>query len=224
MTALSTSKVKVVDRKTLYFGKFSYKVDVRTKELYYTHWARDINEYREQILERVGDQDRNRYAKKIDPGVIDYPLVEKYLNFKQKYKNNKNLVGFRNEGDVAGIYTNDLAIINEVLAFSPKSEVVQVNPMPTGVMYFKRTPPANYRVYCKNSRQTSSTRQDIVEYLQRTPDLSPNKALARALSQTWPNMWTHDGQYIDYNDDRNLVMMHLMFPGILGKSYKLEKK
>ena len=134
------------------------------------------------------------------------------------------MVSLRREGDVVCIYSNEIDIINEVLDFSPSAEVTQIVPMPSGVIQFKKDPPAAYRVFLKTLSKPGSIRQELIDYLERTPDMVPNSVLKRALSYTWRNINFHDSQYFNYNDDRNILVMHLLFPGILGKSYKLEKK
>jgi hypothetical protein len=228
MTVLSKSKIKVKDARRLYYNKFSYKVHLRAKELYYANGAKDLAQFRQKIDELVQEQPAHTFydhhRRIIDLNKIDYETVENYLNFRDKYDNDRNLVTFRRECDSVFIYSNDLNIIHEVLEFSPDAKVTQVVAMPSGVIYFKQEPPAAYRIYCKNSIQSGSIRQELIDYLERTPDMVPNAALERSLRRTWPKMHFYSGQYFNYNDDRNTLMMHLMFPELLGKSYKLEKK
>ena len=227
MTVLSKSKIKVKDGKRLYYNKFSYKVHLKANQLYWAYWVDDLNEFRIKIDERVKEEEEVKrffYGKKTDPNNIDYAVIEKYLAFKNKYKLNRNTVLQRREGDGVCIYSNEVDIINEVLDFSPSAEVTQIVPMPSGVILFKQDPPAAYRVFLKTLTKPGSIRQELIDYLERTPDMVPNSTLERALGQRWPNVYFHAGHYLNYNDDRNILMMHLMFPGILGKSYKLEKK
>ena len=224
MTVLSKSKIKVKDAKRLYFNKFSYRVQLKLEELYYTYGISNMKTFRNIIEDRVKEQEKYYYRRKIDVDSIDYELVGKYLTFYNKYKQNKNLVTVRHEGSSVCIYSNELKIINEVLDFSPDSEVIQVVPMPDGVIQFKKDPPAAYRIYCKSSTRPGSVRKELFDYLERTPDMVPNSVLKRTLEKTWPNVYFDERNYFDYNDDRNILMMHLLFPGLLGKSYKLEKK
>ena len=224
MTVLSKSKIKVKDARRLYFNKFSYRVQLRLEGLYYTHGLDNINDFRELIEKLVKEHDRYYYRRQIDKDSINYEHIAKYLNFCNKYKQNTNLVSRRHEGSSVCIYANELEIINEVLDFSPDAEVTQVVPMPAGVIQFKKDPPAAYRIYCKSSIQSGSIRKELFDYLERTPDMVPNSVLKRTLQRSWPNVYFDDRNYFDYNDDRNILMMHLLFPGLLGKSYKLEKK
>jgi hypothetical protein len=181
----------------------------------------DLTEFRERVKEE--EKYKLTYRKKINLNTIDYEAVGSYINFRKKYKKSKDLT-FRREGNGVCIYSNDLNIVNEVLAFGPNSEVTQVVPMPAGVIQFKKEPPAAYRIFLKTLTKPGHIRQELIDYLERTPDMVPNSTLERALGQRWPNVYFHEGHYFNYNDDRNILMMHLMFPGILGKSYKLEKK
>jgi hypothetical protein len=222
--ALSSSMIKIAERKSLYFNKFSYRVQLKLEGLYYTYQLDNINDFRELVEKLAREYDRYYYRRQINMNSINYELIGKYLDFVSKYKRNKNMVTVRHEGSSVCIYANELEIISEVLDFSPDSEVIQVVPMPAGVIQFKKDPPAAYRIYCKSSTHPGSIRQELSDYLERTPDMVPNSVLKRKLEETRPNVYFNQHTYFDYNDDRNILMMHLSFPGLLGKSYKLEKK
>ena len=115
--------------------------------------------------------------------------------------------------------------VNRTNSVTKKASALQAEKSPDGIKYFKRTPPANYRVYMANRRAYESFKDDMNSYLSRTPDMVPNSTFTKFLNRPTrysPHLW--DGYYLDYNDDRNLMMLHLMFPGLLGKTYKLEKK
>lgn len=221
MTVSFKSKIKVKDAKRLYFNKFSYRVQLKLEGLYYTYQLDNINDFRKLVEKLAKEHDRYYYRRQIDINSINYELIGKFLDFASK---NKNLVIVRHEGSSVCIYANELEIISEVLDFSPDSEVTQVVPMPAGVIQFKKDPPAAYRIYCKSSTHPGSIRQELFDYLERTPDMVPNSVLKRTLEKTWPNVYFDNRNYFDYNDDRNILMMHLLFPRLLGKSYKLEKK
>ena len=96
-----------------------------------------------------------------------------------------------------------------------------------GIKYFKNDPPANYRAYMTSNQMPADFKADMVEYLERTPDIRPSKSFENFLA---PNryhhstIWLWSNYFVDYDDERNLMMMHLMFPSAIGKTYKLEKK
>lgn len=228
MTVSSKLKIKVQDRPTLYYGKFNYRVNFTIPELYWTGFGDDIVAYREGIQARLREEQDNpawyNTNNRVKVERIDYDLIEKFLDFRNKYKKDKQLVTLRQERDTVGVFTSDTDIVKEVQSLFPYTKTTHVVAMPQGVLYFKKDPPAKYRVYFKSSSTADTVREDLREYLARTPDVVPNTSLERALRKDYRRAFFHNGQYLNYNDDRNLVMMHLMFPGILGKSYKLEKK
>jgi hypothetical protein len=225
MTVLSKSKIKVKDSKCLYFNKFSYKVRLKADELQcVTTYASHMDKFRQILKERLRNQPSYNYRKKIDRNKVDYEAVEKFLTFRNTYRENKNLVAFRHEGSSIFIYANELKIIDEALSIGFTAEVTQVVPMPSKVILFKKDPPAAYRIYCKTLTHPSSIRQELRDYLERTPDMVPSRALEISLTKTWPRAYFQKSYYFDYNDDRNTLVMHLLFPDLLGESYKLEKK
>ena len=68
----------------------------------------------------------------------------------------------------------------------------------------------------------------MIDYLDRTTDMNASDALytwlKRGRKNTYSYCWLSSYFYVDYDDEKNLMMMHLMFPGAIGKTYKLEKK
>lgn len=226
MTVLSKSKIKVKDSKCLYFNKFSYKVRLKANELQCVPtYTGHMDNFRQILKERLRSQPNySYYRRKIDTDKVNYEAVEKFLTFRNTYRENKNLVAFRHEGISIFIYTNELKIIDEALDIGFTSEVTQVVPMPSKVILFKKDPPAAYRIYCKTSTHPGSIRQELVDYLTRTPDMVPSRALELSLTKTWAKAYFQKSYYFDYNDDRNTLVMHLLFPNLLGESYKLEKK
>jgi hypothetical protein len=184
-----------------------------------------MDNFRQILKERLRSQPNySYYRRKIDTDKVNYEAVEKFLTFRNTYRENKNLVAFRHEGISIFIYTNELKIIDEALDIGFTSEVTQVVPMPSKVILFKKDPPAAYRIYCKTSTHPGSIRQELVDYLTRTPDMVPSRALELSLTKTWAKAYFQKSYYFDYNDDRNTLVMHLLFPNLLGESYKLEKK
>ena len=117
---------------------------------------------------------------------------------------------------------SDLALAKEFADTLSVGLLTQVNPMPTGVMLFKREPPAKYRAYATNNKMSSDFKESFVAYLERTPDVKPSSLFKNSFTRRYNYLW--DKYYVDYDDEKNLMMMMLMFPGLIGKKYKLEKK
>lgn len=227
--ALSKSKVKSVDRTTLYFGKFEYRVVLKSPHMFFSWNCKTIDHYRVRIKEACDDYDNHksfmRWSPRPEVEDWEYELIENILNLAQKYELKKDLT-FRRGSRSTTVYTSNTDIVKEILSFYPEAKITQVSLMPTGVMTFKREPPAKYRAYMTNNQMPVGFKEDMIAYLNRTPDVKPSSAfytyLHRPMNRYPPYLW--DTYYIDYDDDKNLMMIMLMFPGLIGKKYKLEKK
>jgi hypothetical protein len=152
---------------------------------------------------------------------IDLVRVENLIGLMQKY-NDKSLITYRSENSTVSVYTSDLVLAKEFADTLSVGLLTQVNPMPTGVMLFKREPPAKYRAYATNNKMTPDFKESFVAYLERTPDVKPSSSFKNSFTRRYNYLW--DNYYVDYDDEKNLMMMMLMFPGLIGKKYKLEKK
>ena len=230
MTELYNLKIKIEDRRYLFYGKFTYKTVIYSPGLWYLgNNMSDIKDFRNFIDALSKEDSRTVYQKRVlgEISRIDWKLMTHFIGFRKKYQHlNNETLSFRKERDTIGIFTNDISIVKEIVAFCPDAKVVQAVVMPSGVLYFKKDPPASFRVYFKNISMDSSIRGEIRSYLKRTPDVQPNVSLKHMLNRVHNsnNTYLHNGYFFNYNDERNLLMMHLKFPGALGKTYKLEKK
>lgn len=230
---LSKLKVKISDRTKLYFNKFEYRVEVNSPHMFYSYWCKTISDYRRKIKEICDeyDQKSNTISRlswhRPRPDVEDweYELVGNLLNLNNKYKIKKDFT-VRRENTTWNTYTNNIDLINDILSFYPTAKITRVNLMPTGVMLFSRQPPAKYRAYMTNNKIPAEFKEDFLSYIERTPDIRPSKSFNTFLNRnsTWHSVWLWDNYFIDYDDDKNLMMLMLMFPSAIGKRYKLEKK
>lgn len=170
---------------------------------------------------------RHKYVwrgKKVELATIDFTLIEKIIEFKVAAKKDKDLI-IRFEGDKMSMYTNDMDILEQMAKIQPTVELTQIVLSPAGTKYFKSNPPAKYRVYLKARRIDESTRNSLLDFFKR--DLgTPCGSLKGNIEakNAWRWSWITNHNFIDYNEETTLTYMSLMFPGILGKTYKLEKK
>lgn len=231
--ASSKSTVKSADRTTLYYGKFEYRVVLKSPHMFYSWYCKTEDDFRKRINEILEEYKQHESEpnwfnwRRPKPNVEDweYALIGNLLSLVTKYKAKKDFTS-RRENTSWCIYTSNPDIVKELLSYKPDAEVTHVNLMPAGVMTFKKEPPAAYRAYMSNSKMASGFKEDFLEYAKRTPDLRPSNAfytyLHRSNNYYPPYLW--DKYYIDYDDEKNLMMMMLMFPGMIGKKFKLEKK
>jgi hypothetical protein len=231
--ALSKLKIKTVDRDNLYFNKYLYRAYIRGPNLYWAQYSKDIDEYCERITaeqeewQSRSDKDNHYWrSNKYTPDPIDYSLITHLIKLRKKYYNNK-IIGMRHEGNSVCVYTNDLAIIEGIVKVKSNVVLSEAVIAPKGIKYFKNEPPAKYRAYMTNNQMPAEFKTDMIEYLGRTPDIRPSKAFESFLIPKryhHPTVWLWSNYFVDYDDERNLMMLMLMFPGSIGKTYKLEKK
>jgi hypothetical protein len=229
MMALSKLVIKKLDRTSLFFNKFAYRVIIHSvPSVSWVHKCANIQDYIDIIDDkyRVWEETHNRYpnswyrtpAKSTD---LDLTRIENLIDLMHTYTN-KSVVHYRKEYESLSVYTTDLKIAKVFADKLSVGIITEVNPMPTGVMLFKREPPAKYRAYTTNDKMPADFKENFIAYLERTPDIKPSASLKSCL--VGRNTWLWDRYYIDYDDEKNLMMMMLMFPGMIGKKYKLEKK
>ncbi len=227
--ALSKLVIKTVDRPNLFFNKFVYRINVTgVPSVHRINKCTNIQDYIDYIDKLYADWESSNqrypngwYRTPPSSSDIDLIRVENLIGLMQKY-NDKSLITYRSENSTVSVYTSDLVLAKEFADTLSVGLLTQVNPMPTGVMLFKREPPAKYRAYATNNKMTPDFKESFVAYLERTPDVKPSSSLMSYF--VGRNTWLWDRYYLDYDDEKNLMMMMLMFPGMIGKMYKLEKK
>ncbi len=230
--ASSKSTIKIIDKTELYFNKYAYKATVCTDGVYWIRVCKDIHRFIELVQQRFDEWDTNRnrypngwYRQPPSLGEHDLDLIEYIIETKNSL--NGADVRFRHEHNTFSIYSNDVKFIRKIEK-DKKWEIEQVSVSPTGVKYFKKEPPAKFRAYMKNGKVKAEFCQEMTEYLNRTPDLDPCNALYEWLlrrgNYSHSHVWLYENHFIDYNDESNLMMMKLMFPEAIGKTYKLEKQ
>ena len=227
--ALSKLVIKTLDRPNLFFNKFIYRVNVTgVPNARWVLKCPTILEYIDRINDRYAEWEQSKqryphgwYRNPPSSAEIDSVRIENLIELMQKY-NDKTIVKYRNENSTVSVYTSDLVIAKEFANTLSIGLLTQVNVMPTGIMLFKRTPPAKYRAYATNRKMPPDFNESFVAYLERTPDVKPSGSFRNSFTRRYTYLW--DRYYVDYDDEKNLMMMMLMFPGMIGKKYKLEKK
>ena len=229
MMALSKLVISTIDRSNLFFNKFAYRVNIHSvPSISWVHKCPTITEYvaiiddKYNVWEATHKKFPNSWYRTPPKSTdLDLSRIENLIELVHAY-NDKSIVSYRKEYETLSVYTNDLSIAKIFADKLSVGLITQVNPMPTGVMLFKRKPPAKYRAYTTNNKMPADFKENFVAYLERTPDIRPSSSLMSYFAGR--NIWLWDRYYLDYDDEKNLMMMMLMFPGMIGKKYKLEKK
>jgi hypothetical protein len=190
------------------------------------HYANTLAEFEMYVKDREKSKWYHTPIKYKDLTGKDLNTIDKIIKFKTRFKTIDGTI--RRENDSFVFYSDDLKFLKEIFKIdnlSPKLYKVEL--MPTGIKYFAKDPPSTFRLYLTNGKIDLETKRDILEYINRTPDLEPSNRLYDWLhreSSRYNYTYLWDNYFINYNDSSNYTMMALKFPEIIGKNYKLEKK
>ena len=228
---LSTSSnnkptVDLIDyRGTLYYGKYNYRARLKLTGIRRTTFANDIKDYKKKIS-------GSRF--KVDAAGIDFDSIEKYLIWRDTYSKGKNKqVTIRIEGDVAGIFSNDLQLLKTLDNIGPVDYTEIDNSIPTGTKYFTNDPKYNYRVYLKSKKVDKKFKQDLHRFIDRYKGtgtvIVPSNALKDWLLGNkrhyyWYGAYCSSHFFIDYNDDSTNSLISIMFGDMIKSRFKLEKR
>ena len=220
---MASFKSKVENRTHLYYNKFRYKLKITEPNIFAAHEAANVDEFRAVLKEELVHALNYPYALRRLSPEFDEDTLSSFISFRVKYEKDDR-VTFRKEHDTVSVYSSDLSILNEVYDFKPDATLFEAQVSPAGVKYFTREPPAKYRAYLRNKRVEDTFSDDMIMFLERNPDVKPSEAFKYSMLSIYKSRWAHEGHFIDYNDESILTMLYLMFSGVIGKTYKLEKK
>ena len=211
------------DRNKLYFNKFRYRSTLITRYLGFIYYTHSITDYREKLNQVA--QHRAQWARQVDMSHCDFYLIEKVINFREHHKDRKD-VTLRLEHDKLSVFTNDIDILNKVYDIFPKTYLSEVTLTEPGVMLFVKEPAYKYRIYLKSRQVSTEFKEDFFDFVTTNPSVSASPALVNTLRNPrrarYPFM--HGGYFLNYNDESTVTLLGLLFPQILGKVYKLEKR
>lgn len=230
--ALSKSIIKELDKTELYFKKYQYRATIATQGIFYVHGCKTMDRFAKLVIDRYEDWELTKdrypngwYRQPLRLEEHDLALIEDLITLKQNLQGAD--VRFRHENDILSLYTNDESLIEMLSKHDFRWSFDKAVVSPQGVKYFKRQPPAKFRTYMTGNKIKGEFCEEMIEYLNRTPDVVPSGAFYDWLHRRnrYGNyVWLWNNHFIDYNDERNLMMLHLMFPNAIGTTYKLEKK
>lgn len=223
---MASSKLKVEQREKLYYSKYTYKCTCYLPGAYYTYNVRNIDDYKDKISSLITDMRRYPMYVPATFGDKDLDNIKLLIDYQTGFtKQDKGTM--RKEGNSISFFSNDLSYLEKLPAFNDNpNKITQVEVMPAGIKYFKRDIPAKYRVHFKEGKVSSELKQDILSYIQKTENVEASSSLMVWLNRPnhWNTIWVSKTFFINYNDPSNLTMMHILFPEVIGKNYKLEKK
>jgi len=204
----------------LYYKAYEYKCVLRTLGARYVPKVSTIDEYKLWVGSKIKQ-------KSFSSG-IDYDAIEFLVNFYQEF--NKTDGSTRKEADTITFYSNDITLL-ETLKNIPDTNVrlkwFKAELMPIGVRYMRTDPKYKFRIYLKDAKITNDLKLQFINHVKNVKDFHISSSLQRWTSWqfNYNNVaWCRQSFYIDYDDEKNLLVLLLKFPELMGKNYRLEKK
>lgn len=225
MTESLQLKANPVKTRTLYFNKYKYKLNIYDENLYYIN--RKYCDSFEEFVKFCDDYERLPFIR--DPNYKKGKINHQLLQFVYKLSQNTEpkFLGTRKKFSV---FTNDLESLAGIEQQNTRLELYEAIPASEGTIEFMNKPKHNYRVYLSGKRKEISEGVELAAYLEKNLNkLAPSRRLVHCLdrlefrSARW-GFYCDRSYYIDYDDDSTLMMLHLLFPGIMGRHYKLTQK
>ena len=234
---MASLKLKREERDILYYGKHRYKVSItapyRMKFVENYFKSFDIAYFKTQLEEEINRHNALSIRYNYEPIILlneeDYDRIIKIANFKNKF-DQYDKATTRTENNKIVFYCSDIALFKGIEEIDPEYVITEAELLPSGVRYMAKQPKYKYRVYLKGIRIERSVKDELLDYIKRTPNLEPSSSFNSWLKPTSNLTYRHNHVYlqstyfIDYDEPSVLTMLYLLFPGILGKSYKLEKR
>ena len=227
---MASLKLRVEERSALYYGKHKYRVVVTAPYLFLSYWQHDMEAFKAAVQMNYKEQliAFKRWGKRKPtplPTEAEYKRISKIISFKNKFAALNNTT-IRQESNNISFFCSDITLYDPVEKFNPDTTVTEVKLLPSGVKYFEREPNYNYRLQLKGVCVDNETKDDFISYIKRTPNIQCNSVLERwmKIENRFHYSYLYDNCTIDYDDSSVLTMMHLVFPKIIGKSFKLEKR
>ena len=218
-------KLKLEQREKLYYNNYMYKAVCNVPGAYHTDKAKTIDEYRDYLEQFRTEMLRYPLYTPLVMTDDHYDNIEILINYVNKFKkNDKGTI--RREGNNISFFSNDLPFLKKAFSVHVPLKIYQAELLPAGVKYFKRKVPAPFRVHLKEAKINSEIKDDILSYIERTDGVEGSSALMIWLTRPhrWAHSWCSKTFFINYTDSSQLTMMHLLFPEVIGKNYKLEQK
>lgn len=221
-------KTNKIIREKLFLNQYKYRVKIRIDALrfFYPYLLR-VHEYGSHKAD-------HHYSEFLSPAEIK--TISNLVGFKNKYS---SILGTKIRKDYGcfTVFTQNKDVVDEVIELveNPNNltdnkatiEVTEIiDLVPEGIKYFKRTPDAKKRVYLKEQYVSGlELANELNDFFDRSPSLKPSKSLKSDISeQRWKRTWIQRHHYFDCNSDADISYFVLVFPELVNKIYKLEKK
>lgn len=228
-----TFPIKVEIKNKLYYSKFQYKAICNIQGAAYTYYTPDLETFVARMEKLRDSRSRNKYGiRTMDQEWKEYweevnvEKISKFLTWRNTIKKDKCMI--RIQSDNVSFFSNDLRLLETLESIDPKITFFQAKTLMPDTMYFTKMPSHNYRTYFKGKRCSEEFLSSVLDFSERYPSCKISKglvdyALERKNSYT-RYMYMHGSYHVDYTDVSMLSVLHMLFPGMIAKTYSLAKR
>jgi hypothetical protein len=231
--SVNTPGVDLIEhRDMLYFSNYEYRLRLNVPNVYYVWYCKKVEDLDNRINGKCPTWAKIPITKK--QSVIEHrDALVSIINLILEKKKAKNFAT-RIEGDTLAVFSNDLSFLNNVansIGTNYREDITQATTSAfAGVKTFVKEPKHKFRVYFKSRRVDENFQVEFRDFLSRNKTLYASPALKKwAMTKShrygpWYFRWISSMWFIDYDDESTLSYLALMYPELLGKKYKLEKR
>lgn len=230
----SNLKFKTVTSDQLFYGLYQYSASFQLQECWVFRYTLEHDqiderltrqqEWREKMRQRWPSDQMNRYHSMIDDitRANTHVMADFITAIKDPYK-------IIIENKVMRIYTNDLALINQIdqLTYVQKKRYAQaVVNRPKDTIRLKKSK-HQLRSYFKETRISPEDKQAIAQFLAGQKDVRVGAGLQAWLDEKrsiYITKWTRDYFFVDYTNPSWLTMLNLVRPGLIRKTVAIIAK
>lgn len=248
---MASLKFNRKEQHKLFFNKFKYKVIVAVPGVEFIRYCDNIDEFfskikriKRQILDRNPAATYPKYYSIIhnssrksvsSPWILYWEVVNENINhikyvfdFKQSVLENPDIY-LRQENNVISVFSNDLSKLKHFASHFKDSIFYQVKILPKGIKYFTKEPKFKYRTFFKGSKKWTDVniQNTLLSYVDKNKynsNIRLSKPLIDCSAHPYYFNYYIQGFYVDYDDSQYLTVLHMIFSGVLGETFKLEKR
>jgi hypothetical protein len=230
---MESSKLKIEVRNKLYYNKFKYKAVCSIQGAAYTYYSQDIETFVSKMENLKDSRLHSRYGvRTIDDSwkvyweEVNVDQISQFITWRNLIQKDKCM--YRIQGDTVSFFSNDLYLLETLYSIDPNLSFTKVEQMDPEILYFKKQPKYQYRTFFKGKRCSQDFLKNVVEFSERYPTTKISQGLlnyADKRKNAYSNyMYMHGSYHVDYDDSSMVSILHMLFPGMIAKTFSLAKE
>ncbi len=226
--------IKTELRNKLYFNKFKYKAVCLVQGAAYTYYTPDLETFvarMEKLRDmrstsnkygiRTMDQEWKEYWEEVDVN-----RISQFLTWRNTIKKEKCMI--RIQGNTVSFFSDDIELLKTLSSVDNNLSFYEAEVLGQDTLYFAKKPKYEFRTFFKGKRCPEDFLNNLLEFSKRYPTAKVSKGLLAYADSRKNNitrfMYMHSSYFVDYNDAAMASILHMLFPGMVGKTYSLSKR